>query len=272
MKGFYPPLPLRRLQTKLGIRSFRPKPHFLGIGTQKGGTSTLYWVLRNHPEIFLPEPKELQYFTLNSKEPVDWYSAFFSEAKAGQLRAEITPYYVYHPAVPERIYHLNPSMRMILLLRDPVERALSQYFHAKRKGFEELSIEKAFSAEASRLAGSMEVVMRLGGVDYSHQKHSYVSRSRYDQQIMRYLNYFKPVQLLILRSEDLFEQPNLALDKIKKFLDISPFPAVNELVCANQGEGEAVGVSRSLRKQLRLKLLSTYNWLENELGLTWPQA
>jgi len=89
---------------------------------------------------------------------------------------------------------------------------------------------------------------------------------------MRYLNYFRPVQLLILRSEDLFEQPNFALDKIKKFLDISPFPAVNELVCANQGEGEAVGVSRSLRKQLRLKLLSTYNWLENELGLTWPQA
>ena len=269
MKFFFPPRFIRRLQANLALRSFRPMPHFLGIGTQKGGTTSLYWLLRKHSEIFLPEPKELQYFTLNFDKTVDWYSDFFKEAKPGQLRAEITPYYLYHPSVPQRIHQLNPAMRMIVLLRDPVERALSQYFHAKRLGFEDLSIDEAFAAEPSRLKNSLVVVTEPGGVHFSHQKHSYVSRSCYDQQIKRYFDFFSPSQLLILRSEDLFNEPDLAMRKIERFLNLSPFPACTELLCANKGEGKANEVSTSFRKYLRRKLESTYKWLEHELDLTW---
>ncbi len=270
MKFLFPPRFIRRLQANLALRSFRPMPHFLGIGTQKGGTTSLYWLLRNHSEIFLPEPKELQYFTLNFDKTVDWYSDFFKEAKPGQLRAEITPYYLYHPAVPQRIHQLNPAMMMIVLLRDPVERALSQYFHAKRLGFEDLSLEDAFAAEPSRLLNSLDMVMEVGGTHFSHQKHSYLSRSRYDNQIKRYFDFFSPSQLLIMRSEDLFKNPDNAKRKIELFLKLSPFPSCTSLLRANEGDGRAAGVSASFRGHLRRQLESTYNWLENELDLCWP--
>ena len=260
---------MRRLQAHLSVRSRQPIPHFLGIGTQKGGTSSLYWLLRKHSEIFLPDQKELQYFTLNFEKTVDWYSDFFNKAHPGQLRAEITPYYLFHPAVPQRIYKVNPAMRMIVLLRDPVERALSQYFHAKRLGFEDLSIDEAFAVEPSRLKNSLEVVTEPGGVHFSHQKHSYVSRSCYDQQIKRYFDFFSPSQLLILRSEDLFNEPDLAMRKIEGFLNLSPFPPGTVLLRANEGEGKANEVSASFRKYLHRKLESTYKWLEHELDLTW---
>ncbi|ABM76889.1 sulfotransferase family protein [Prochlorococcus marinus] len=260
----------RSLKRKLGVRANRPLPHFLGIGTQKGGTTSLYWLLRTHSEIFLPEPKELQYFTLNSEKSVNWYSSFFDESRPGQLRAEITPYYLFHPAAPKRILKLNPAMKMIVLLRDPVERALSQYFHAQRLGFEDLSPDEAFAAESNRLVNSSEIVMRPGGVHVSHQKHSYLNRSCYDKQIRRYYDFFSPSQFLIIRSEDFFAQPDDFQRQIECFLDLSPFPPGTLLPRANEGEGKASTISNSLRERLRSQLEPTYSWLENELGLIWP--
>ena len=91
----------------LRIISKNPKPHFLGIGTQKGGTTTLYRILKQHQQIFLPDNKEIHYFTKYFKNGEEWYTNHFKNAKPGQLRGEITPYYLFHEAVPLRIKNIE---------------------------------------------------------------------------------------------------------------------------------------------------------------------
>ena len=215
------------------MRANSAKPHFLGIGTQKGGTSTLYHLLKQHPDIYLPESKEQHYFTTRYDRGNAWYEAQFAEARPGQVRGEITPYYLFHPDTPQRIRHYRPSMLLIVLLRDPVERALSQYFHARRHWFETLELEEALAAEPARLAS---------GDQFSHQKHSYVSRSRYMEQLSRYEKLFGKRQILVLRSEDLFSNPSSTWGKIQSFLGLQPKEPQEALPRVNIGDGEAVRV------------------------------
>ena len=264
------PLLLRRSRAVLGLRSRQARPHFLGIGTQKGGTTTLYQLLKPHPDVYLPENKEVHYFTKHYGQGEAWYLEHFAAAKPGQLRGEITPYYLFHEAAPERIHALRRTMRLIALLRDPVERSLSQYFHSRRLGLEELPLEQALEAEATRLAGSEAVIRRPGGTHTSHQEHSYVARSRYELQLQRYFKLFGRRNVLVLRSEDLFEQPQACLDALSGFLGIEPFAADVAVPRANSGAGEANTVDPRLRRQLQEQLASTYGWLERELGLSWP--
>jgi len=259
----------RRCQGRLGVRAQRPRPHFLGIGTQKGGTTSLYQLLKPHPEVFLPEQKEVHYFSKHYDQGDDWYLQHFAAAAPGQLRGEITPYYLFHAAAPERIAQLRPSMRLIALLRDPVERSLSQYFHSCRLGLEDLPLEAALAAEASRLEGSEVRIRRAGGTDLHHQEHSYLARSRYDIQLQRYISLFGRDRLLVLRSEDLFAQNPACLERICGFLGIRPFSDQTVVPKANRGEGEADAVPIRVREGLRQQLEPTYRWLAEHLGLQW---
>ena len=261
----------RRSRGALGLRSRWPRPHFLGIGTQKGGTTTLYQLLQPHPEVFLPSNKEVHYFTKHYGLGEAWYLEHFQAAAPGQLRGEITPYYLFHEAAPERIRNLRPDMRLIALLRDPVERSLSQYFHSRRLGLEDLPLHEALAVEAERLAGSEAVIREPGGTHASHQEHSYLARSRYELQLQRYFSLFGRSNVLVLRSEDLFEQPQASLKALSEFLGISPFSADTVVPKANPGAGEASGVPISVREHLAQELAPTYRWLEQELGLSWRQ-
>ena len=180
-------------------------PDFLGLGTQKGGTTTLHRLLDQHPAIHLPACKEVHYFDQHYDKGQSWYSEQFQAAQPGQRCGDITPFYLFHPDVPERIHRLLPHARLIVLLRDPVERAISQLFHARKRGFEPLEPTDAFAAESQRLAS---------GTAYSLQKHSYLSRSRYLEQLDRYEALFPSEQLLILRSEDLFSQPEQVWEQL----------------------------------------------------------
>jgi hypothetical protein len=259
----------RRCRGKLGLRAKRPRPHFLGIGTQKGGTTTLYQLLKTHPEVFVPEQKEVHYFSKHYDRGEDWYLEQFANAAAGQLRGEITPYYLFHEAAPERIAGLRRSMRLIALLRDPVERTLSQYFHSCRLGLETLPLEAALAAEASRLAGSEARIRCAGGTDLHHQEHSYLARSRYEIQLQRYINLFGRDQLLVLRSEDLFTQQADCLQRLCHFLGIRPFSGQTVVPKANRGDGEATTVSDRVRHQLKQQLEPTYRWLAERFELQW---
>jgi hypothetical protein len=261
---------VRRGRAALGLRARRPRPHFLGIGTQKGGTTTLYQLLKPHPEVFLPDNKEVHYFTKHYAAGEEWYVEQFEAAAPGQLRGEITPYYLFHEAAPERIHALRPDMRLIALLRDPVERTLSQYFHSRRLGLEDLPLELALAAEAERLAGSEAVIRQPGGTHQSHQEHSYLARSRYEEQLLRYFNLFGRQNVLVLRSEDLFEQPQASLEALSSFLGIRPFANDLAVPRANRGAGESSDVDQAMREHLAKQLAPTYAWLERELGLSWP--
>ena len=243
-------------------------PHFLGLGVQKGGTTSLQRLLEQHPNVFLPRAKELHYFSLHYAKGEAWYKTHFEAAGAKQLCGEITPYYVFHPEVHKRVAQLLPKAKLIVLLRDPVDRALSQYFHSKRLGLEPLNLEDALEAEASRLSGANEVLNRPEGRHQSHQEHSYLSRSRYDKQLPAWQKLYPPKQLLVLRSEDLFEQPDLVWVRVLQFLEL-PLVPLPVTVPANAGQGEAAKVVPELRCTLRKQLQPTYSWAANEHGLEW---
>ena len=262
---------LRHLQAKFGWRHPRPLPHFLVVGTQKGGTTTLHHLLSLHPGIFLPEVKEVHYFSQHFHHNRQWYADHYKSAKPGQVRGDITPFYLFHAAVPERIHSVLPKARLIALLRDPVDRLLSQYFHARRHGYEKLDLMSALAAEEVRLSGADAVVRSHDGFHYSYQKHSYLNRSRYELQLQRYREWFPKRQLLVLRSEDFFAHSEACWDRLLSFISVAPMPLPATLPHSNPGQGEAASVPLSLRRALRQQLVATYDWVKREYGITWPE-
>ena len=129
-------------------------PDFLGIGAQKAGTTYLYSLLSEHPQVFLSSPKELHFFSLHYQKGLAWYQDQFKFAATDKCCGEITPYYMFHPLASKRIRKHLPNVKLIVLLRDPVERALSQFFHSRRLGLEPLCFKDAFALEAQRLFGA----------------------------------------------------------------------------------------------------------------------
>ncbi len=244
-------------------------PDFLGVGVQKGGTTTLQRLLEQHPGAFLPPTKEIHYFSLHYVEGEAWYGRQFAAARLDQRCGEITPYYLFHPEAPARIQRLLPQVRLIVLLRDPVERALSQVFHSRRLGLEPLELEPALEAEAQRLAGAEAVLMAADGRHRSHQEHSYVARSRYEQQLPHWQALFSAEQLLVLRSEDLFARPKPVWRQVLSFLELEPCPLPALARPANAGRGEANAVPEATRRSLRTQLEATYQWAAQCLGLHW---
>ena len=239
-------------------------PDFLCVGTQKGGTTYLYELLKRHPQVFLAEPKEQHFFSLHWQRGVDWYRRQFASAAESQICGEITPYYLFHPEAPARIQSLLPNVKLIVLLRDPVERALSQYFHSRRLGLDHLDLEEAFAAEASRLRNSAEA-LKQGLPHLSHQQHSYLSRSRYEEQLWRFDQYVAPDQILLLKSEDLFSKPKPVWEAIIKFLGLNLIRCP-QLTPVYHGDGESSRVDTSFKERLRKELDLTYQWMEVVLG------
>ena len=159
---------------------------------------------------------ELHFFSLHQHRGLEWYSHHFEAASSYQLCGEVTPYYLFGPLAAERLAAALPKVKLIMLLRDPVERALSQYFHSKRLGLETLDLQAALAAEQERLADAEEALKR-GEVHTSHQQHSYISRSRYEKQLLRFDKLFPSDQLLVLPSEDLFKQPQAIWERVMNF-------------------------------------------------------
>jgi len=244
-------------------------PEFLGIGVQKGGTTTLQRLLESHPQVWLPPEKELHFFSRHYASGLQWYSDHFAAAQHDQRCGEITPYYVFHSQAPQRISTLLPNVRLIVLLRDPVERCLSQYFHACRMGFESLPLEAALAAEHNRLVDADLVLSDPAGSHLSHQEHSYLARSCYAPQLDRFEQSFPADQLLVLRSEDLFDDGETVWSQVQEFLELDPIPFPQSVKPANTGRGEALGVSERLRELLREQLAPTYRVMEERYGICW---
>ena len=246
------------------LRLFQEKrnklPHFLVLGVQKGGTTSLQKLLEQHQEVYLPECKEIHYFTQHSQKGTEWYTSHYTNAKKGQKRGDITPFYIFHPEAPRRIHNLLPKVKMIVLLRDPVERTLSQYFHAKRNGFENLELLEALEAEKYRL--------KKGG-EYSLQKHSYKARSCYLEQLDRYENLFSKRQLLVLKSETLFNEPKLIWERLQAFLQLKTQPIPENVYKYNSGANEAKDINEDIKKMLRREFRKTVLGVRERYGIDW---
>jgi Sulfotransferase domain len=209
----------RRLRRVSGLATRRTRilPSFLLIGAQRAGTTSLFYYLRRHPHVARPVTKEIHFFDDGFWRGIDWYRSFFptsAEHRLARLRggdlvaADATPYYLFHPAVPERVAATIPSVRLAVLLRDPVVRAYSHYRKMRRMGLERLSFENALDKEEERLAGEEERLRADPRYrSHHHRRHAYVARGLYADQLERWLEHFPREQLLVLRSEDFFARP-----------------------------------------------------------------
>ena len=200
-------------------------PDFLIIGAQKSGTTSLYTYLRRHPAITGPLWKETNFFDVHYRRGPAWYRGHFPlRRRAGtRIVGEASPSYVFHPRAPRRVRDLLPAVRLMVLLRNPVDRALSHYQHEVALGREPLSFEDALQAEEERMRGEWERLEADDGY-FSHAwwNHTYLARGRYAEQLERWLAVFPREQLLALVSEELFVDPARAYARVLDFVGAEP--------------------------------------------------
>jgi len=204
----------------------RMAPEFLIIGVQRGGTTSLYNYLIRHPLILPALVKEVHYFDLSFHKGINWYLGNFPRRaqRQGNQRAitgEASPYYIFHPHVPKRVFETFPSMKFILLLRNPIDRAYSHYQNEVRLGYEHLSFEDAIDQEVSRVDSETPKLLQDEGYQSINHRHfTYLSRGIYIDQLNNWLNVIPREQILIVKSEDFFESPQTILGKVLSWLDL----------------------------------------------------
>ena len=202
---------------------WRPLPGFLVIGAQKAGTTALYAYLRWHPGITGPSWKEVSFFDRHWWRGEAWYRGQFPLRAGGRLVGEASPSYLFHPLAPERARSLVPGAKLIALVRNPVDRAYSQYQHEVALGREPLSFEDALAAEDERLVGEVErLIADPRAFSRAWWDHTYTARGRYAEQLERWPEAFPSEQLLVVRTEDLGERPAETYASILAFLGAEP--------------------------------------------------
>jgi hypothetical protein len=203
-------------------------PDFIIVGAQKSGTSSLYRWLGEAASIEVPSKKELHFFDTNFRRGADWYRSFFAGRdgpSAGALTGEATPYYLFHPLAPARVRETVPEVRLIAVLRNPVERAVSHYYHELGNGVESLPLEAALDQEPDRLAGEAErMVAEPGYESFNHRHFSYQARGVYVDQLEDWRKHFPADQLLVVKSERLFEDTAAEMGRVMEFLGVEPEP------------------------------------------------
>jgi hypothetical protein len=208
---------------RLATSRLRSLPDFIIVGAQKSGTTSLYKYLLSHPNIIgihhqRPDGKttwgkEIHYFGSNFDRNEWWYRFHFpltlTLSRENAITGEASPEYIYHPHAAERIASPVPEVKIIVLLRDPVDRATSIYWHQVRKGVENLSIEEAFRKEPERIRND-KLRMKYDIFYFGHnQKHfSYLGRGIYVTQVEKCLQHFDRNQILIIPSKDLLMTRN----------------------------------------------------------------
>jgi sulfotransferase family protein len=201
-------------------------PNFLIIGAAKSGTTSLYHYLRSHPQVFMPQVKEVTFFTdRHWNNGVEWYEKHFEGAERAAAVGEASPAYTMYPVhrdIPARIAQILPTVRLIYLLRDPIERMRSHYIDHVAHGLNEGPIEKAL-------------------VTYP----IYLNTSRYATQIELFLNHFSRERLLILTSEQLRFAREQTLQRIFAFIGVDPHP----ITAAMQQEFNRTA-DKAVRRQL----------------------
>lgn len=242
----------QRLVIKAGRRltaDLRRWPDFIIIGAQRAGTTSLFDWLVQHPRVGAPRSKEVHYFDIKYGATERWYRSNFPLRRSGRMTGEASPYMLFHPLAPERAARdLPPTTKFIVLLREPVQRAISAYWLNRQERTEQKSLPDAIEAEALRLAGQDELVRR-GERSKRHQFYSYVARGRYAEQLQRWYSHVDRDRLLVVTSEDLFSSSATAA-QILAWLDLPafdrPFPQSNAAPRLADADAD---VAAALRRQ-----------------------
>jgi len=210
----------------------RMTPDFLVVGAQRCGTTSLFRTVAAHPAVVPPAlHKGVHYFDTAYDRGPDWYRGHFPlratatrlERRLGSrvITGESSPYYLFHPLAGERIANDLPDVRLVALLRDPVERAYSAYTHERARGFEAETFERALDLEPARLAGE-EARLRSDPtyVSHHHQHNAYLARGSYAEQLARLAALVGRERLHVIDSGDFFTAPEASFDAVIDFLDL----------------------------------------------------
>jgi len=178
------------------------RPTFLGLGAQKCASSWIHQVLQSHPDVFVSDPKELDFFTNIYNRGYTWYEQHFDEAGQAKAIGEVSPSYFCDQQAPERVYRYDPDIKLVLSLRDPIKRAFSNHLHEIRKGFyqgTDLTFETALPTNPM-----------------------YLEQSRYGKHLASWLKIFPREQILILIHEDIAANPMPEVRRLYAFLGVDP--------------------------------------------------
>jgi hypothetical protein len=218
------------------------------LGAGKCGTTTMFDILRQHPDIYIPSSKEPHFFNIseNFSNGLKWYEKTYFKKADKKIIADFTPSYFFDKQTPKRIFEsLGANIKFLVIIRNPVDRAYSHYLHSRRDHHEELSFETSLNLELSRLN------------QYEHQsdylsylRHSYVHQGLYSQMLERYLEYFSLDKFLFISFEDeLLRERKLTINKILEFLELDSSIPINIDIRSNQASKEKSRVLKRMMKK-----------------------
>lgn len=277
----YVPIPIKRSYqiTKFGFRyitaPFRIMPDFIIIGAAKCGTTSLYNYLVQHPCIAPAHRKQVFYFATN-RHSKNWYKAFFPTIfkkvyhnlilRMPKITGEATPYYILHPLCPQRIKHTLPDVKIIVLLRNPTDRAYSHYQHVVRVCRENLTFEEAIDKENERIHGELEKLINDENYLSKNFQDAYLLGGLYADQLEQWLKLFSQQQILILKSEDLYRFPQKIYKQVIDFLNLPGFD-LKQFKVYNSGDYKPYPKMQPKTRERLIEYFRPYNKrLYNMLG------
>lgn len=233
-------------------------PDFLILGAAKAGTTSLFYYLSQHPNISMPNrKKEVHYFDVNYNRGIDWYRNHFPQSNKRNLGAtgvrnicfEASPSYMIYPPALERIKKDIPSVKLIVLLRDPVERAYSHYRHNVRRGRENLSFKEALEAEKERtsIKSTPPAKLEFETISPDYRHFSYIQTSLYAKKIKNIFEIFDKESVILIKSRDLLLNPRSITESVFHFL------AVDYLEKNIDFSQKNIGISAKLENEITIK-------------------
>ncbi|MEJ6485424.1 sulfotransferase domain-containing protein [Nostoc punctiforme UO1] len=255
----------------------KTQPDFLIPGFIKSGTSSLYNYLISHPQILPAVDNGLCFFTDFFEQELDWYLAHFPSIPASMnyITGETTPIYIYFPSITKKIFHLFPNIKLVILLRNPVDRAISSYFHQHKINCGYKLIQDNIDNILEKMPSLLDKLHTFVWLEPSMIK-KYRSPSRQDvfsyhlmnslyiYYLKEWLNVFPREQFLFVKSEDLFSNPSVTMKKVFSFLNLPDYPLAEY---PNYNPGSYNPISDDLRQTLAEFFRPHNQKLEEYLGM-----
>ncbi len=229
---------------------------FVIVGAQKSATTSLFEILKNHPLISLPIEKEVPFFSGDDFDPRLWprfMQCHFDAASPGQILGKISPQYMCDRRVAGRLAGLMPEVRVIAILRDPIERSWSHFQMGKRRMTEERdfsgAVRELLEIDAQEKAVSQTPPTHADG--YESEGDFYLAWSEYGRQLTEFYQHFSSDQILVLFTEDLKRDPQLVIDRVLAFIGLaSGYSPANLSTRSHQGGG-GMKISHNVREWFR---------------------
>ncbi|NEP47151.1 MAG: sulfotransferase domain-containing protein, partial [Okeania sp. SIO2H7] len=216
-------------------------PEFAVIGVNKGGTTSLYGYLIQHPQVIAPIKKEMDFWSWKFNDSINWYKSHFPPIPEGVnfVTGEASPSYFDYREAPSRLFNAFPKVKLILLLRNPVDRAVSQYHHCIRLNWDNRQMEEVFNSDLEKLIA--------GKIDLWRKELNYLARGVYVEFVREWLRVFPREQLLVLKSEEFYQNTAASMEKVLAFLGL-PVHRLREYETFNPGKYPPI--SESMRRRL----------------------